>query len=64
MDCPFCTDGEQLPVLKGEIVEHLIVTMNSKRHFHVHGPINDKEMIREFILKIAKESKIEIEDEQ
>lgn len=62
MDCPFCTDGEQIPISKSEICEHLVVTKDAKNHYHVHGPIKDKELIREFILKIAKESKIEIEE--
>lgn len=64
MDCPFCTGGEQIPILKGEIREHLLVTVDSNNYFHVHGPIKDKELMKKFILKIAKECKIEIEDEE
>ena len=62
--CPFCTGGEVIPIKKGNIIEHLIVTLDNNNHFHVHGPIDDKELMKEFILTIAKEAKIEIEDEE
>ena len=62
--CPFCTDGSVIPIKRGNIIEHLIVTLDNNNHFHIHGPIDDKELIKQFILKIAKEAKIEIEDEE
>ena len=40
-----------------------MVTVDHKWHFHVHGPVSNKELMKEFILKIAKEAKIDIEDE-
>ena len=64
MSCPFCTGGEELPVWKGNIREHLLVTIDANNHTHVHGPISDKKLMRELILIIAKEAKIEIEDEE
>jgi len=63
--CPFCSDDkEEIPVDGKYVNEHLIVVKDSKNHFHVHGPIKNKELMKEFILKIAKEAKIEIEDEE
>ena len=66
MVCPFC-NGEQKYIknVDLEIVkEHLIVTLDENEKFHVHGPIHNKMLIKTFILTIAKEAGIEIEDEE
>lgn len=63
MRCPFCTN-EILPTKRKYLEEHLIATVDRKRHFHIHGPISDTELMRLFISKIAKEANIEIEDEE
>jgi len=62
MDCPFCTDRRRIPVDPDFIEQHLIVILDKAFHYHVHGPIGDKEAIKNFIFKIAKEADIEIED--
>ena len=56
--CPFCSDLRLIPVARQDIVEHLVVTMDKDSHFHIHGPIREKELIRRFILNIAKEAQI------
>ena len=62
--CPFCSDDkEEIPIDGKYVNEHLIAVKDSKNHFHIHGPIKNKELMKEFILKIAKEAKIDIEDE-
>jgi len=61
--CPFCSNEDKTYLDRNKIVEHLIVTKDSKDHFHVHGPVTNTELIKEFIVMIAKESNIEIEDE-
>ena len=61
--CPFC-DHEHRKIKninKKHVEEHLIV-MKMGDHIHVHGPVNDKFIMKEFILAIARESSIEIED--
>jgi len=66
MECPFC-DGEQKhikDVNKENVKEHLFITLDIDNHFHVHGPVYDKNLIKMFILAIAKESGIEIMDEE
>ena len=62
--CPFCSDGREIPVNKSQIEEHLIVIKDSKQHFHIHGPVSNTELIKEFILKIGEEAGIEIENEE
>ena len=62
MNCPFCTDRRRIPVDPDFIEQHLIVILDKAFHYHVHGPIGDKEAMKNFILKIAKEADIEIED--
>jgi galactose-1-phosphate uridylyltransferase len=62
--CPFCIDNREIPVDKNKIEEHLIVVKDLNQHFHVHGPVNNTELIKEFILKIGEEAGIEIEDEE
>lgn len=64
MLCPFCTGGEELPMWKGDIREHLVVTIDANNHTHVHGPISDKGLMKRLILTIAKEAGIDIEDEK
>lgn len=61
--CPLCKDGKSIPITKKHINEHLIVTMDKDNKFHVHGPIKDQALIKDFILNICKESDIEIEVE-
>jgi len=63
MKCPFCFDNREIPVNKNQIEEHLIVIKDSNQNFHVHGPVKNKELIKEFILRIGEEADIEIEDE-
>ena len=63
--CPFCfKDKEEIPIDGKYVKEHLIAVKDSKNHFHIHGPVKNKELMKEFILKIAKEAKIDIEDEE
>ncbi|GAG49106.1 unnamed protein product, partial [marine sediment metagenome] len=64
MKCPFCAGYHELPIKKEEVEEHLIVTTTKNFHFHVHGPIGQKSLMKQFLLKIAKEAGIEIEDEE
>ena len=61
--CPFCYDNDKTYLNRNKIVEHLIVTKDSTQHFHVHGPISNTELMKDFILMIAKEANIEIENE-
>lgn len=62
LDCPFCVNDEKIP---GDFIEqHLIVTLDKSFHYHIHGPIHDKDLMREFILKIAEEAKIEIDEKE
>lgn len=63
MNCPFCPNTQKLPMLKNNpVVEHLLILKFENNHIHIHGPIDNKEQIKEFILTIAKEAEIEIEN--
>jgi len=62
--CPICDDNRIIPVKKDLITEHLIVTLDSANHYHIHGPIENSKLIMDFILKIAEEAGIEIEGEE
>ena len=62
--CPFCSDNDKTYLNRNKIVEHLIVTKDATQHFHVHGPIGNMELMKEFIFKIAKEADIDIENEE
>ena len=62
--CPFCSDNDKKYLNINKIVEHLVVTKDATQHFHVHGPIGNVELIKEFILAIAKEADIDIENEE
>lgn len=64
MKCPFCAGYHELPIRKEEVEEHLVVTTDKAFHFHVHGPIGQKSLMKQFLLKIAKEAGIDIEDEE
>jgi hypothetical protein len=63
MICHLCHDTQNiLPERKSQLLEHLVVTLDEKNHFHVHGPVSNTELMKEFIKAIAKESKLDIED--
>lgn len=64
MKCPFCSDDREIPIKKAQIAEHLIVVKDSNQHFHIHGPVSNTELIKEFILKIGEEAGIDIEDDE
>jgi len=64
MKCPFCSDDREISIKKSQVKEHLIVVKDSNQHFHVHGPVSNTELIKEFILKIGEEADIDIEDEE
>lgn len=64
MKCPFCSDGREIPIKKSQIIEHLVVVKDSNQNFHVHGPVSNTELIKEFILKIGEEADIDIEDDE
>lgn len=62
--CPFCKDPDVIiPRDKEQIAEHLCVFKfrqgdDSSFLFHVHGPIDNKVVIQEFVEYILKESGI------
>ena len=62
MMCKFCTPQQKLPV-NDDIVDHLIILKYSNGHIHVHGPLDNKELIKQFILILGKEAGIEIEND-
>jgi len=64
MKCPFCSDDREIPIKKNQIIEHLVVVKDSNQNFHVHGPVSNTELIKEFILKIGEEADIDIEDDE
>jgi len=68
MDCAFCSENEEkncriMEIMVAEVDEHLIVTLDKDGHFHVHGPIDNKDVMRRFIEFIAKEAGFELETE-
>lgn len=58
LKCPLCKDAKILPIDKRNLTEHLIVTRDQENHYHVHGPINNKALIQDFVVFILKEAKI------
>ena len=62
LKCPFCTDDRNLPYKQHDIREHLVATLDRKNHFHTHGPIKNLNLMKQFIVHIAKEAGIEIRD--
>lgn len=60
--CPFCTDDKKaLNINPGQIQEHLIITVDTDNHWHIHGPISNKLLIMEMIRVIAKQADIKLE---
>jgi hypothetical protein len=64
MKCPICTNNVELNMDNNDIMDHLIVLRSIGNHFHVHGPITDKALMKKFIMMIAKEAGLEIEDDK
>jgi len=61
--CPFCDHEHKRikGIIRKHVDEHMILT-KSGDHIHVHGPVDNKFLMKEFILAIARESGIEIEN--
>jgi len=59
MKCTFCSNNKNIPVNKNDIKEHLVITKDSKQHFHVHGPVENSELMKEFISRAQEEANIE-----
>ena len=59
--CNFCTPQQKLPD-NNEIAEHLVLLKYSNGHIHIHGPLDNKELIKQFILSLGKEAEIDIEN--
>ena len=53
--CNFCNDVVTIPAWSKNIVEHLIVTVDVDSKVHVHGPLNNPELISRMISAIEKE---------
>ena len=56
--CPLCKEGQTLPISKKNVETHLIVTRDKENHFHVHGPIDNKALIQDFVVFVLKEAGI------
>ncbi len=56
--CPLCKKGQILPIDKKNVSEHLIITRDKENHYHVHGPIENKALIQDFVVHILKEAGI------
>lgn len=46
--CPFCRDEEAIPAWQN-ITHHAIITKDRENHYHVHGPLDDKETVRKMV---------------
>lgn len=53
--CSFCTCTVVVPAWSKSVVEHLIVTVDVDNKVHVHGPLNNPELISKMVLAIEKE---------
>jgi hypothetical protein len=57
--CNFCPEETEVPQWGNKIVHHLVITIDSKNHCHVHGPIDNKELVVKMIDAAKKECKID-----
>ena len=58
LKCPLCKDAKILPIDKGEVVDHLIVTKDKKNLFHIHGPMDNKALVQDMVIFVLKEAGI------
>lgn len=63
LKCPLCTDTRYLPFRQHDILEHVIMTFDRRHHIHIHGPVQNRNLMTMFLLALAKEAGIEIEAE-
>ena len=54
--CQFCSDETIVPQWEKPVVHHLIVTIDSDGHLHVHGPLNDGKIIKRMVDAIQQKS--------
>ncbi len=58
LKCPFCKDPKILPIDKGDVDVHLIVTKDHQRMVHVHGPVSNRAVIQDLVTAILREAGI------
>ena len=56
MKCPLCKNMRVL-IENRNIEDHMIVTLNSDGHVHVHAPLKNKEIMDKFLVAIDTEIK-------
>lgn len=54
MICPLCSDHRTLDIDPADLEEHLIVTLDKNNHSYVHGPIEDKDKMRNLLLSASQ----------
>lgn len=71
--CPLCDESNRIipDINEEDITAHLLVTVSLEKNrsgkgthrvYHVHGPVEDKPFMREFVKMICKEAGIEVEE--
>lgn len=54
--CQFCYEKTVVPAWSKKIVHHLVATIDSEGHLHVHGPLNDKTVVDRIVSGITSEA--------
>jgi len=49
MKCPYCEAKEP--------IEHMVITKDAKGHIHVHGPLNNHNLMMQMIKAIVDQTK-------
>ena len=55
MNCPFCKERYKMPMWK-DVVEHVVITKDRSGHYHVHGPLSNKEEMARMLAVLIKET--------
>lgn len=57
--CQFCNDNRTIEEWDAKIAEHLVVTKDTAEHLHVHGPVDNKELLEKFVTTICDHGNID-----
>ena len=60
MKCDLCTDQRDIPIIKENIVEHLIITKDKFGTYHIHGPLENKTELLTMIAVLCRDTDINL----
>jgi len=61
--CPFCDDNRKIKGVVGRKIDQHLIVFVVGNHYHIHGPISDKPLMKEILKAIAVEAGYDVDED-